>query len=151
MDLWATHLGVHHSAVITRDVDRAITFWCDGLGLKQFLDQSFDGDWPTLLDAPGRTLRSVFLGDPGHAESGIVELVAFEGAPAAEPVPAGSPGLFLLSFVRPVEATLARLAELGFTERVRRITQPAGPSSDVQMATVLAPDGVLVELIEFPT
>lgn len=116
------------------------------------MDHSFDGDWPTLFDAPSRTLRSVFLGDPTHPGAGIVELVVFAGgvtAPTAPIAPMAAPsiGFFLLSFFLDVPTTLARLAALGLGGEPRRIEQP-GPEGPVPMATVRDPDGVLVELIQ---
>jgi catechol 2,3-dioxygenase-like lactoylglutathione lyase family enzyme len=142
---------VHHSAVYARDVDASLRFYRDGLGLQVLMDHEFDGDWPTLFDAPGERLRSVFLGDPDSPDAGIVELVAFAGDHTGDhgdaPTPAPPrPGFFLLSFFVDVEATLNRLASVGLDGLARRIQVPA-PGGDVEMATVRDPDGVLVELI----
>jgi len=49
-----------------------------------------------------------------------------------------------------VAVVLARLVALGLGGEPRRIVVPA-PGGDVQMATVVDPDGVLVELIGLPT
>jgi catechol 2,3-dioxygenase-like lactoylglutathione lyase family enzyme len=138
---------VHHSAVYASDVDASLRFYRDGIGLEVVMDHQFDGDWPTLFDAPADRLRSVFLGDPGSADAGIVELVAFDGATGeASPPGPPRPGFFLLSFFVDVDATLARLAAAGFGGHARRIQVP-GPGGDVEMATVRDPDGVLVELV----
>jgi glyoxylase I family protein len=142
---------VHHSAVYARDVDASLRFYRDGLGLQVLMDHEFDGDWPTLFDAPGDRLRSVFLGDPNSPDAGIVELVAFaedvtrDGGDAPRPAPP-RPGFFLLSFFVDVDATLSRLASVGLDGPARRIRVPA-PGGDVEMATVRDPDGVLVELV----
>jgi glyoxylase I family protein len=144
--------GVHHSAIVTTDVENSLRFWRDGLGLVEMLDHSFTGDWPTLFDAGTDVLRSIFLGDPNHPGSGIVELVYFEriDGPPSEPGHGLRPGFFLLSLERDVEGTLASLAELGFIEGVRRISMPAPRGKTVAMAVITAPDGVLVELIGAP-
>jgi catechol 2,3-dioxygenase-like lactoylglutathione lyase family enzyme len=138
---------VHHSAVYARDVDASLRFYRDGLGLDVLMDHEFDGDWRTLFDAPADRLRSIFLGDPGSPDAGIVELVAFDGAEgdAMSPAPP-RPGFFLLSFFVDVDAALERLAAAGFDAPARRIHVP-GPSGNVEMATVRDPDGVLVELV----
>ncbi len=130
-----------------RDVDASLRFYRDGLGLEVLMDHRFDGDWPELFGASSRTLRSVFLGDPGHGDAGIVELVAFEGGVEDGPA-AGAPatGFFLLSFFVDVAATLERLARLWVGGAPRRVEQP-GPEGGVALATVRDPDGVLVELI----
>jgi catechol 2,3-dioxygenase-like lactoylglutathione lyase family enzyme len=140
--------GIHHTAVVTTDVERALRFWRDGLGLDIIFDHEFRGDWPTLFDAKTDTLRSIFLGDPGVLDSGIIELVVFDDpAPADEPVAGPAPGFFLVSLSRDVEPALQRLAEVGFTEGVRQISVPAPKGKQVQMAVITAPDGVRVELI----
>jgi len=140
--------GVHHVAIVTTDVDRAMAFWRDGLGFTELFDRSFTGDWPTLFGAGTDRLRSIFLGDPQTPDSGMVELVVIDGAAPAPAVPTGPRhGFFLLSLQREVDSSLARLAELGFTDGVRRITMPAPGGNNVAMAVILGPDGVLVELI----
>ena len=141
-------LGVHHSAICTGDVERALQFWRDGLGLRQLFDHTFTGDWPELFGAKTDRLRSIFLGDPQTPDSGIVELVELPGAGDAPPS-ASAPrhGFFLLSLQRDVDATLSALAGLGFADGVRQITMPAPGGKAVAMAVITAPDGVLVELI----
>jgi catechol 2,3-dioxygenase-like lactoylglutathione lyase family enzyme len=149
---------VHHSAIVVRDVDASLRFWRDGIGFEVMMDMHFDGDWPTLFGAPADRLRSVFLGDPARAGAGIVELVQFVASgpddsarphspERAAPAATGA-GFFLLSCYVDVDAVLARLAGLGLGGEPKRIAVP-GPagSAAVPMATVVDPDGVLVELI----
>jgi glyoxylase I family protein len=141
-------IGIHHTAIVTSDVQRALSFWRDGLGLSVLFDHVFRGDWPTLFDAESDELRSVFLGDPQAPDSGIVELVVFDGAGSAPHYVAGpAAGFFLVSLNRDVDPTLTRLAGLGFAGGVRRIVVPAPKGRQVKMAVVTAPDGVRVELI----
>ncbi len=140
--------GIHHTAVVTADVDASMRFWRDGLGFTELFDHTFTGDWPTLFGAATDQLRSVFLGDPETPDTGIVELVVLDGAEAGPP-PTSAPafGFFLLSLQRDVDATLATLAGLGFDDGVRRIDMPAPGGKKVAMAVITAPDGVRVELI----
>lgn len=141
-------LGIHHAAICTADVERSMKFWRDGLGFTELFGHTFTGDWPELFGARTDRLQSVFLGDPQTPDTGIVELVAFEGADEALPAPAGPRhGFFLLSLQRDVDETLSALAELGFTDGVRRITVAAPAGKTVPMAVITAPDGVVVELI----
>ena len=142
---------IHHTAIVTADVDRSMRFWCDGLGFAELFDHTFTGDWPTLFGATTDRLRSVFLGDPTAPDTGIVELVQFEGAiPGPPPSSAPAFGFFLLSLQRDVDVTLAGLAALGFDDGVRRIEMSAPGGKAVVMAVVTAPDGVRVELIGPP-
>ena len=141
---------VHHSAIHVQDVEVSLRFYRDGLGLEVLMDHEFDGDWRSLFGATADRLRSLFLGDAGTPDTGIVELVAFEdddrGA-SNTGVPGPSPfGFFLLSFFVDVDATVDRLSALGFDAPATRIRVP-GPGGVVEMATVRDPDGVLVELI----
>jgi hypothetical protein len=86
----------------------------------------------------------VFLGDPDHAEAGIVELVDLGPVNAAAPPPApATSGFLLLSVFTDVSAVLERLAALGLGGEPRRIE-----ASGVAMAVVTDPDGVRVELID---
>ncbi len=146
---------VHHSAIVVRDVDISLRFWRDGIGFEVMMDMKFDGDWETLFAAPAHRLRSIFLGDATRPDGGIVELVQFgDGSGEAStpmPVasPAGGPGFFLLSCYVDVDEVLERLRSLDLGGEPRRIAVP-GPGGDVQMATVVDPDGVLVELIGVP-
>jgi catechol 2,3-dioxygenase-like lactoylglutathione lyase family enzyme len=143
--------GIHHTAICTADVERSTKFWRDGLGFAELFDHTFTGDWPELFGAKTDRLRSIFLGDPQAPDTGIVELVVFEGADDA-PAPPGRPrhGFFLLSLQRQVDETLTTLAALGFGDGVRRISVPAPGGKTVPMAVITAPDGVLVELIGPP-
>ncbi len=140
---------VHHTAICSRDVDASLAFWRDGLGFEVLMDESFRGDWPTLFDAPTDRLRAVFLGDPHHPDAGIVELVDLgpDLRPPTEPPtepPTDRPpaGVLLVSVLTDVDATLARLAALGLGGPPRRIE-----AHGIAMATVRAPDDVLVELV----
>jgi catechol 2,3-dioxygenase-like lactoylglutathione lyase family enzyme len=143
--------GIHHTAIVTADVDRSMRFWRDGLGFAELFDHTFTGDWPTLFGATTDRLRSVFLGDPNAPDTGIVELVQFDDAQPGPPrSTAPAFGFFLLSLQRDVDVTLAGLAELGFDDGVRRVEMPAPGGKTVVMAVITAPDGVRVELIGPP-
>ena len=135
---------IHHSAICVTDVGESLRFWRDGLGFAVLMDRSFEGDWPKLFGAPGRLLRSVFLGDPSDDDSGIVELVEFDGA-LPGPQDRGGPnsGFFLLSVTTDVEAVLTRLRQLGLGGEPRRIK-----AYGVDMAVVSDPNGVRVELVD---
>lgn len=135
---------VHHAAIGTRDVEASLLFWRDGLGFEVLMDHSFAGPWPDLFGGSATTLRSLFLGDPGAPESGIVELVDLDGM--APPLEAGSgpvAGFFLLSLSADLDAVLPRLAALGLGGEP--VVAPVGP---VRLAVVHDPNGVRVELMD---
>ena len=142
--------AVHHTAIVTADVERSMRFWRDGLGLTELFDHTFTGDWQTLFGAATDQLRSVFLGDPKAPDSGIVELVVFENSQSPPPRPERS-GVRLLSAL----VAAGRRARIGAAGRTRDSTRasgafetpPAPGGKTVAMAVVTAPDNVRVELI----
>jgi glyoxylase I family protein len=132
---------IHHAAIVVNDVDASLRFWRDGLGFELLMDETFEGDWKTLFDIDATKVRSVMVGDPSRAGSGIVEFVQFLGAH----VP---PGFELLSlFVGDVDEALAKLGDDAKELRRIEVESPDGP---VPMVTVRDPDGVLVEIIGPP-
>jgi catechol 2,3-dioxygenase-like lactoylglutathione lyase family enzyme len=135
---------VHHTAIRVHDVEASLRFWNEGLGFEVLMDKTFEGDWPTLLDAPSNSLRSIFLGRPDRLDSGIVELVDLGAEESPEAAPRSrSTGFLLVSIMTDVDSTLGRLVSLGLGGDPRRINV-----SGVAMCTVVDPDGVVVELIE---
>lgn len=136
---------IHHSAIAVTDLEESLRFWRDGLGFELVMDERFEGDWPTLLRAPTTSLRAVFLGDPAHLDSGIVELVDLGdvGKSPKDPDAPATAGVLVLSVMTDLDATLERLAAIGLGGTQRRI-DVAG----VAMAVVTDPDGVLVELVD---
>ena len=147
--VWWPEPGVkiHHAAIVTTDLDAGIRFWRDGLGFEVQMDTEFEGAWTALFDAPSDRLRSVFLGDPGHPDAGILELVDFGPDVPAGCAPASGPatGFFLVSVYCAVDEVLARLAALGLGGEPRRIE-----TYGVTMVVVTDPTGVRVELIDLP-
>jgi catechol 2,3-dioxygenase-like lactoylglutathione lyase family enzyme len=132
---------IHHAAIISADIDASLRFWRDGLGFDLLMDETFEGDWKTLFGIDATKVRSVMVGDPSRAGSGIVEFVQFLGAE----VP---PGFELLSlFVGDVDEALAKLGHDAQELRRIEVESPQGP---VPMVTVRDPDGVLVEIIGPP-
>jgi catechol 2,3-dioxygenase-like lactoylglutathione lyase family enzyme len=126
---------VHHSAIVTRDVEASLAFWRDGLGFDVLMDETFEGPWPVLFgwEATSTTLRSVFLGDASAADSGIVELVAAAGTGPPSSAAVNAEGFFLLSLS----------ADLGVGGKPT--VSAVGP---VRLAVVHDPNGVRVELMD---
>ncbi len=137
---------VHHTAIGTRDVGASLVFWRDGLGLEVLMDHAFDGPWPQLFGGSATSLRSVFLGDPGSPDAGIVELVELAGMspPARVPAPASpAEGFFLVSLYADLDTVLPRLARLGVGGE-----PVVAAVSGVRLGIVHDPNGVRVELMD---
>ena len=144
--------GIHHTAIVTADVEASMRFWCDGLGFTKLFDHTFTGDWPTLFRA-----RPINCGRSSSATRSLPTPASSNwwcskarSAPLAASPDAPAFGFFLVSLQREVDPTLATLAGLGFDEGVRRIEMPAPGGKKVAMAVITAPDGVRVELIGPP-
>ena len=137
---------VHHSAIVTHDLEKSLAFWRDGLGLDVIMDETFEGPWPELFGVSSSTLHSVFLGEADEPDSGIVELVTTEGTESTEgagPAPGVTPGMFLLSLSADLDEVLPRLAALGVGGEPK--VAALGP---VRLVVVTDPNGVRVELMD---
>jgi catechol 2,3-dioxygenase-like lactoylglutathione lyase family enzyme len=136
---------LHHAGVCVRDMEESLQFYRDTLGLTVLADKVLEADLEMLLGVSTQSVRTVFLGDAEHADSGVVELLDLGVSGVADGEPqAGLParGAFLLSFQVDVTATLAKLAEMGLGGTPRTMPTPGGLA-----ATVTDPDGVMVELL----
>jgi catechol 2,3-dioxygenase-like lactoylglutathione lyase family enzyme len=139
--------AIHHTVLVVRDLEASLRFYRDGLGLDVLQDRVVEGDWPGLFGAPSRSLRVVFLGDASAPDifDGVLELNEFDAEVAAAPVDQAHYGLTMISYFVDVEATLARLAELGLGDEPARVAQQT-PNGTITIATVRDPDGTTVLL-----
>ena len=135
---------VHHSAIVTHDVEASLVFWRDGLGFDVLMDHTFEGPWDELFGGKTTELRSLFLGDTSLPDSGIVELVdTGETGPPAPGQRDRAAGFMLLSLYADLDQVLPRLATLGVGGEPT--VRPVGP---VRLAVVQDPNGVTVELMD---
>ncbi|MGC2653493.1 MAG: VOC family protein [Mycobacterium sp.] len=137
---------LHHAGVCVGKMAESLRFYRDGLGLTVLVDTVLRADLEPLLGVSTHEVRTVFLGSSARCDSGIVELLdlgveSVSGGRRQAGLPAR--GIFLLSFQVDVEATLSRLQRLGLGGDPRVMTVEGGASA----ATVVDPDGVLVELL----
>jgi glyoxylase I family protein len=140
---------LHHAGLCVRDIEESLRFYRDGLRLQIVSDRVLRADLEPLLGVPTREVRTIFLGDPEQPEVGIVELLdmgveAIAQSDAQQGLPVR--GIFLISLRADVPAVLARLGELGLGGTPRTMPVPGGGFA----ATVVDPDGVMVELMPAP-
>jgi catechol 2,3-dioxygenase-like lactoylglutathione lyase family enzyme len=64
---------VHHSAIVTRDIEVSFTFWRERMGFDVLMDETFEGPWPGPFDWKSTTCCRSFSVRPAR-ECGIVEL-----------------------------------------------------------------------------
>lgn len=144
---------IDHVGVTVSNLDRALEFWTERLGLRllgRVVERGGD-----LADLVGVDEVEVEIADLQTADGRIVELLHYR-TPAGTPVqPAtGDPGgVHVALRVDDLEAALARLD--GSEARVlsrRPVTlhDPGGIWDGAVCCYIEAPDGVVVELVERP-
>ncbi|MDX6741467.1 VOC family protein [Actinocorallia sp. A-T 12471] len=142
-------IQVHHVGLCPADVAESLRFYVEGIGLTVLFDVVLPVDLEPLLGTVTDRPRTIFLGDESDPDRGVLELLDLgTDAVAGEEPARGLPhrGAFLVSFQVPVRATLDRLAALGLGGTPRVMPTPSGGI----VATVVDPDGVMVELMDGP-
>jgi glyoxylase I family protein len=140
---------VDHTAICTADIETSRRFYVEGVGLDLLFDVVMDADIEPLLGEHTSKVRTIFLGSKTRPDAGALELIDLGIEPiASQPAAAGRPqrGAFLVSFVVPVEAALQRLAAMDMGGTPRKMRTLNGKWA----ATVVDPDGVMVELLDDP-
>jgi len=149
----ASITGFFHGGVTVQDMDAALRFYGEGLGLEVHLDSILDGPY---LKGPGGvlgldfdTIRVVYLRIPNS--TGYVELLEYRGverlSAAARPCDHGAGHVCL--YVDDIDGMHARLVAMGYRARSatpRAIT--AGPNEGARSVYMLDPDGYPVELFQ---
>jgi catechol 2,3-dioxygenase-like lactoylglutathione lyase family enzyme len=137
-----------HFGVCVSDLERSLRFYCEALGFEKAESHAIGSEFARLMDVPDVVVTSQFI----RKGPTTVELLAFE-----EPSPFGSRerrpvnqlGLTHLSFrVHDLEATAARVVELGgaVVESSRTTIDLGGTALEFVYCT--DPDGVRVELMD---
>ena len=141
-------LGIHHTALSTRDADRLVRFYGDAFGFEV----EFDFPWDESNEA-FRTTHAVpeTAGRVVMIANGASRLEIFEyRKPAPRPDIAGraNADLGIAHFcveVRDIEKEYARLAALGMRFQSPLVQQ----TPTIKLAYGRDPDGNLIELIDF--
>src|SRR3954449_5842767 len=144
--------GFFHAGVTVRDMDAALAFYRDGLGLEVISDGRTGGPSAQRIwnFDPGR-VRVVFLKVPGS--DAVVELFEFpdverHGA-SARPCDYGA-GHFCL-YTDDAEGLYARLEAEGFGSRSHGVvTIDEGRFAGAKAVYLIDPDGYHVELFQKP-
>jgi catechol 2,3-dioxygenase-like lactoylglutathione lyase family enzyme len=146
-----TLLGVHHTGLVVKDLDRSIRFYHDLLGLEFYNEPTpwFSGpDLARGVGVPGAELRQVTFWVGEHS---TVELLEYRNPPqtAAAPVPNNRLGAAHVCFrVADVRATKAELEARGveFYSDVNVVDD--GPLAGWRWVYFSDPDGLALELVE---
>ena len=139
--------GFFHTGVTVKDMDTALAFYVDGLGLEvAFQGESAIKYARRIWNLDPEKVRVVFLKVPDSDT--FVELFEFEGLerhPAsARPCDYGAGHMCL--FVDDMDALHERMTELGYTSRAGTVTTiEEGPHKGAKVAYLIDPDGYHVE------
>lgn len=129
-----------HTMLRVRDLDRALTFYCDCLGMRELRRLTFPDDKFTLA----------FLGYQPEATSAVIELTHNWGETK---LTQGTQFGHLALGVSDFDAVTARLATHGVSYTrlpgpMKSISDDSRPSDNI--AFIVDPDGNQIELIEQP-
>ena len=119
--------GISHACYLVSDLDRAVDFWCNKMGLKKAFD----------LNLRGGEVRGVFL---LAGRRTFVEI--FEGEPV--PLPPNASHKHISYEVDDMEETVKTLRERGV-----EVTDPVRGGEGSFQAWVTDPEGIRIELQQF--
>jgi lactoylglutathione lyase len=143
--------GFFHAGISVSDMDVALLFYRDGLGLKVHFDRRLDANYlRDVLALEFSAMRAVYLTLPG---GGFIELLEYHGTerlPAASrPSDYGAGHVCL--YVDDIDAMTARLRSHGGRSRsCGAVDITSGPNAGARSVYVHDPDGYCVELFEPP-
>lgn len=144
-------VGYSHVGITVSDMDQALGFYRDGLGLELVSDGGYDAPYlHAILGVPFASIRIARLQVPGI---GHIELLDYLGTAkekrSADPSRPASGHLALN--VTDLDAALARLAAAGFTPvSDAGVLVDRGVNVGSLVAYIADPDGYFIELIQRP-
>jgi lactoylglutathione lyase len=143
--------GFWHAGVTVSDMDSALVFYRDGLGLEVESDRRLesnefmDGFYGKKVGSP----RIVFLRVPGS--DATVELFEFKDvdAESAASPPWNHGGGHLCLYVEDADALYERIVDLGFSSLTGEVvTIPGGPEAGAKVTYLVDGDGYHVEIYQ---
>jgi len=144
---------IDHVGITVSDVDRALGFYRDVLGLRVIADAT--ATEPEVADLLGLDSVKLRIADLDSGDGRIVELIQYvepKGGPVA--YESSDSGTTHIAFtVDNLAAVRERLTEAGATVVSRRpitINEPGGAFDGAICYYVRDPDGAIVELVERP-
>jgi glyoxylase I family protein len=141
-------VGIHHTALSTRDADRLVRFYRDLFGFEVEFDFPWDESNEAFekSHAVGKTAGRVVMIAKGASRLEIFEYS--KPAPRADIVGRANADLGIAHFsieARDIEQEYARLAAAGMKFQSELVTQ----TPTIKLAYGRDPDGNIIELIDF--
>ena len=138
---------IHHVSYTVSDMNRALRFYCEGLGFEVADDRRASGSFPERLTGfQNASVRVVHL--QGHGQGfELVEYFEPEGtAPAPRTCDVGSSHMCYV--VSDLDGLIAKLEGLGARSLSPPLTVDGGPNAGNRCVYLLDPDGIPLELTE---
>lgn len=148
--MYVAFIGVHHTGIIVKNLDRSIYFYHDLLGLPIQTEPSpwFSGDQLAQgVGVPGASLRQVNL----RVGDGVLELLEYGNRPQGndEVPPQNRLGSMHIALrVDDIRATVAELEAKGITFLSEPNVVDEGVLAGWRWIYFHDPDGVTIELVE---
>ncbi|MCF2528280.1 VOC family protein [Yinghuangia soli] len=140
--------AVSHFGLCVADLDRAMRFYCEGLGFAPVISYEIGNEAAAALEVPGDVRLTSQMIAKGTL---MIELLhyASPGATGAPSAQRNQLGLTHLSFVvEDVDAAGARLAEFGGTVLDGTRTSMKTELGSAELLFLADPDGTRVELMK---
>jgi catechol 2,3-dioxygenase-like lactoylglutathione lyase family enzyme len=141
--------SLHHTGLTVRDLDRAVAFYRDVLGMEVLFEQEKQGGYVAeIVGYPGAHVRMAHLVFPGDAQR--IELFQYVDPPsrgnAGEPRDVGITHVCLR--VDDVDAVYERMVAAGASPLSAPVLVDTGANAGGRGVYVRDPDGILVELFQ---
>jgi catechol 2,3-dioxygenase-like lactoylglutathione lyase family enzyme len=145
-------LGVFHPTITVSNMEGALTFYRDVLGLRPTFDGLHEpAALSRLLGYAEPEVRAVIVEAPDGTEIELAEFRRPKGRPNVDRDWADA-GLSLLSLrVTDIEELMARITHAGFSFTSDLVHQTLPDGAVVKVAVCRGPDGVSVTLSELPS
>ena len=143
-------LGFNHTSFTVASLERAIGFFCDGLGFELVSRAPRDSALiESMTGVPGAAVEIAFVRGPGHT----VELIEYYGPRERDlsaPRMCDTGACHLALNIAGMDAALGMAAGYGFRALGQVITIDAGPNRGSRVVYLRNPDAITVEFIEKP-
>ncbi len=143
-------MRIDHINVVVSDMERALGFYVDVLGLRRGFEVTLEGDWiGTVTGLDGARARCVFVEpEDGSTRIELLQYETPEGTPVAANVAPNTPGLRHAAFVvDDLNVFLARLEAAGVALVSAPVEVPfaVGSMGRKRLCYFHDPDGTLLE------
>jgi catechol 2,3-dioxygenase-like lactoylglutathione lyase family enzyme len=143
--------GVFHPAISVSDLDEAVRYYRDLLGLRVTFDDDHD---PTAISAlfgyPDPQVHAVVVSCPDGSELELVRFARPQGRTTVDREPADAGILSVNLRVTGIEAIVERLRAGGYPPSSELVPQRLPDGGVIKVQVCRAPDGVTIILVELP-